>query len=433
MKNKTPRVIKRIGNFWRDKLRTILTVIAVFIGAFTIALTSAVNVGVNDYIDKQIGIFGNDSTFLEVSKKMENSPFGDSEGPTEYNPNQTSMNMAGMSYETLSDKDLEKIKAIAGIEKIEPYKAVAIEYIEGANSKKFSINARSTISGMVLDTKSGQPIDVDSNQPEINLPASYVEALGFENDEDAIGATVKLAVNNSATGKTEETTAKVVGILNKSLVQDMVGFYNQAALDEMFELQTAGLPDAMKHNYIGAMANLETDFTSGDNLGKVKKSLDEAGYRGLTIEDQIGMVRDIVNAITGALILFGAIALLAASFGIINTLYMSVQERTREIGLLKAMGMSNGRVFRIFSLEAIMIGFWGSLLGLGAAMLAGTVINNYASETFLKGLEGFNLTVFTPLNALIVCLVIMVIAFIAGALPSLRAAKQDPIEALRYE
>ena len=165
MKNKTPRILKRIGNFWRDKLRTILTVIAVFIGAFTIALTSAVNVGVNDYIDKQIGIFGNDSTFLEVSKKMENSPFGDSEGPTEYNPNQTSMNRAGMSYETLSDKDLEKIKAIAGIEKIEPYKAVAIEYIEGANSKKFSINARSTISGMVLDTKSGQPIDVDSNQP----------------------------------------------------------------------------------------------------------------------------------------------------------------------------------------------------------------------------------------------------------------------------
>lgn len=433
MKNKTPRILKRIGNFWRDKLRTILTVIAVFIGAFTIALTSAVNVGVNDYIDKQIGIFGNDSTFLEVSKKMENSPFGDSEGPTEYNPNQTSMNRDGMSYETLSDKDLEKIKAIDGIEKIEPYKAVAIEYIEGANSKKFSINARSTISGMVLDTKSGQPIDVDSNQPEINLPASYVEALGFENDEDAIGATVKLAVKNSATGKTEETTAKVVGILNKSLVQDMVGFYNQAALDEMFELQTAGLPDAMKHNYIGAMANLETDFTSGDNLEKIKKSLDGAGYRGLTIEDQIGMVRDIVNAITGALILFGAIALLAASFGIINTLYMSVQERTREIGLLKAMGMSNGRVFRIFSLEAIMIGFWGSLLGLGAAMLAGTVINNYASETFLKGLEGFNLTVFTPLNALIVCLVIMVIAFIAGALPSRRAAKQDPIEALRYE
>ena len=112
---------------------------------------------------------------------------------------------------------------------------------------------------------------------------------------------------------------------------------------------------------------------------------------------------------------------------------MSVQERTREIGLLKAMGMSRGRIFRIFSLEAIMIGFWGSLLGLGAAMLVGRTINNYATETFLKGLEGFSLTIFTPLNGLVVCLIIMAIAFIAGALPSLRAAKQDPIEALRYE
>ena len=112
---------------------------------------------------------------------------------------------------------------------------------------------------------------------------------------------------------------------------------------------------------------------------------------------------------------------------------MSVQERTREIGLLKAMGMSRGRIFRIFSLEAIMIGFWGSLLGLGAAMLVGRTINNYATETFLKGLEGFSLTIFTPLNGLVVCLTIMAIAFIAGALPSRRAAKQDPIEALRYE
>ncbi len=145
------------------------------------------------------------------------------------------------------------------------------------------------------------------------------------------------------------------------------------------------------------------------------------------------MIRNVINAITGALILFGAIALLAASFGIINTLYMSVQERTREIGLLKAMGMSNGRVFRIFSLEAIMIGFWGSLLGLGAAMLAGKAINAYATENFLQGLDGFSLTIFTPLNGLIVCLTIMVIAFIAGALPSRHAAKQDPIEALRYE
>ncbi len=433
MKNKVSRIFKQIGEFWQDKLRTILTVISVFIGAFTIALTSAVNFGVNDYIDKQVGIFGNDSTILEISKKTESSPFGSPEGPTEYSPDKISIGMAGLSFETLSDEDIEKIKAINGIEKVEPNKSVSIEYIEGIDNKKFLISARSAISGMVLDTKTGRPIDISSAQPEINLPASYIEALGFKNDEDAIDTTIKLAVKNSATGKIKTTTAKVVGVLNKSLVQDMVGFYNQSVLDEVSELQIAGLPNAMKQSYISAIANLESDFVSGDNLEKVKKELDRKGYSGTTIEDRIGMVRNIVNAITGALVLFGAIALLAASFGIINTLYMSVQERTREIGLLKAMGMSRGRIFRIFSLEAIMIGFWGSLLGLGAAMLVGRTINNYATETFLKGLEGFSLTIFTPLNGLVVCLTIMAIAFIAGALPSLRAAKQDPIEALRYE
>lgn len=131
--------------------------------------------------------------------------------------------------------------------------------------------------------------------------------------------------------------------------------------------------------------------------------------------------------------MFGAIALLAASFGIINTLYMSVQERTREIGLMKAMGLSSGKVFTIFSVEAALIGFLGSLLGILGAVGAGSLINQIAADSFLKSLTGFTLIQFSASSSAVIILVIMGIAFLAGTLPARRAAKLDPIESLRYE
>lgn len=141
----------------------------------------------------------------------------------------------------------------------------------------------------------------------------------------------------------------------------------------------------------------------------------------------------VIDAITYVLIFFGAIALLAASFGIINTLYMAVQERTKEIGLMKAMGMRANRIFMLFSFEAILLGFWGSLIGVLVAMGVGQIINKIASNSFLKDLPGFTLTAFPIVPMLLIMLLIMLIAFLAGTLPARRAAKQDPIAALRYE
>ncbi len=140
-----------------------------------------------------------------------------------------------------------------------------------------------------------------------------------------------------------------------------------------------------------------------------------------------------MNAITGGLTVFGSIALLAASFGIINTLYMSVRERTREIGLMKAMGLSNGKIFQLFSIEAILIGVIGSILGILLASLAGAALNNFATANFLKGLEGFELTKFTLQNNTAITIAIALVSFLAGALPARSASKKDPIEALRYE
>ena len=92
------------------------------------------------------------------------------------------------------------------------------------------------------------------------------------------------------------------------------------------------------------------------------------------------------------------IALLAASFGIVNTLLMSVQERTREIGLMKAMGMGSGKVFGLFSLEAVFIGFLGSAIGAGIGILAGSAISRRSPGTLLADLPGLTLIAFDPVS-----------------------------------
>jgi putative ABC transport system permease protein len=130
---------------------------------------------------------------------------------------------------------------------------------------------------------------------------------------------------------------------------------------------------------------------------------------------------------------FAIIALLAASFGIVNTLFISVQERTREIGLVKAMGMGSGKVFGLFSLEAVFIGFLGSAIGVGIGMIAGTTISSVLSGALLADLPGLTIIAFDPLSIAGIILIVMGIAFLAGTLPAARAAKADPVESLRYE
>ncbi|OZB80544.1 MAG: hypothetical protein B7X41_17760 [Microbacterium sp. 14-71-5] len=168
-------------------------------------------------------------------------------------------------------------------------------------------------------------------------------------------------------------------------------------------------------------------------MKSLQDRLASAGYSSTTVAQQLGTFKAVIDGIVLVLNAFAIIALLAASFGIINTLYMSVQERTREIGLMKAMGMGSGRVFGLFSLEATFIGFLGSALGVLGGMLVGSVVSRILGRTLLSDLSGLQLVAFDARSIASVILLVMVIAFLAGTLPAARAARQDPVESLRYE
>ncbi len=421
------------SNLWRNKGRTFLTVIAIFIGAFTITLTSAVNAGVNDYINRQLSIFGKENKGVQIVKKVEMN--GISGGLEEYKEGETIDNQDQSIYSTpsLTKIDIEKLKKIEGLENVKPAENILGDYIEGANGKKFvagnitSINENTDVK---LDIKAGKDI---STKNEAVISQDYIEGLGFKNAENALGKTIKMQFSNQFNGEKKVYEFKVSGVMNKNLVQNQLTVISNEFKKEILAFQQKNMPEAQKEKYFAATATLKPEFRSEEKLQIVKNAGDKEKYTITTYADQIKNLTNVVNAITGGLTVFGAIALLAASFGIINTLYMSVRERTREIGLMKAMGLSNGKIFQLFSIEAILIGVVGSILGILLASLAGAALNNFATANFLKGLEGFELTKFTLQNNTTITIVIAIVSFLAGALPARSASKKDPIEALRYE
>ena len=422
-------IIKTSGaNLWTNKGRTILTATAIFIGAFTIALTMAVNAGVNDYIDRQLSIFGDDS-LVYVRAKSAMAQF--TTGPQEYKESATSEQLGGISITMLNKNDLKKIEDINNLEKAEMYRIPTIDFIQFKDSKKYKTTPEAILEGqnIQLDYIAGQK---PHGNGEIVISQDYLELLNFDSAEKAVGQSIKVQATNRITGAPKVWDLKISGVLNKSLVQSAMTVLTPELNDEIYNYNTEGLSDEVKNQGLAIVARI-TGENDSKKLDQIKKDAEKLGYSITTAKDQVKTIYDIVNAITGGLIVFGSIALLAASFGIINTLYMSVRERTREIGLMKAMGLSNSKVFALFSVEAILIGVIGSVLGLLGAMAIGSALNNFALENFLKGLDGFYLTKFTSLNNAIIVLIVALIAFLAGALPSRAAAKKDPIEALRYE
>lgn len=426
--------ILRMANssLWRNKSRTILTVVAVFIGSFTIILTNGINSGVNNYIDRQVS--SHDSRgYLEVmSDDTEMTGTGTSSEVQEYKPSKS----GSSSVTTLDDSDVTKIKSVKGVESARLYQQVNIEYVTRGQSgdKKYQASVSTLPSKSIkLDIAAGKTLDVDSDQPEIVLTDKYIKPLGFSSNDDAIGKTIKLAATSQLTKKTSEAEVKIVGVQNSSIVALGASWVNQKASKDIQDIELGGMPDSYRNRSMYATAQLDSAHQSDEAIKQAKDKLADLGYSAMTVEDEISMIKTFFNAVTMVLTIFGAIALVAASIGIINTLYMSVQERTREIGLMKAMGLGQGKIFAMFSLEAASLGFWGGVLATALSYGIAAIVNPLANKSFLSGLPGFTLIEFNPANIAIIVLIVMVIAFLAGTLPARRAAKKDPIESLRYE
>lgn len=418
-------------NLFRNKVRTFLTILAIFVGSFTIVLNVAINAGVNSFIDEQTASLGGEDYIMITSSGavgMMSSMMSTSNEPTEYNPHQT--------ISAMNKEQLDKLGKIDGLNPDDFYvaKQIPVEYITSkATDKKYNIVVGAMPPGdfNIATTAGGLPSQ-DTKDYEITLEPGYPKALGFSSDEDAIGKTVTLVMLDTLTNKPIEFNAKVVGVQAPGVVAVNGSIISRALEDAMYEEGTKYYPAEQKE----LVYAIQTRFDNSKYTeAEIKAKLKDAGFVGLTVSDMMGMIRTFFDVIMIVFAIFGGIALLAASIGIINTLLMSVEERTREIGLDKALGMSSSKIFFEFAVEAIALGFWGSAFGVLIAIIIGNVANTlvHAPGGFLEALPTFNLFEFTPANVIPIILIVMFIAFLAGTAPAWKAAHKNPIDALRYE
>ena len=197
-------------------------------------------------------------------------------------------------------------------------------------------------------------------------------------------------------------------------------------------LSTLGVADLDKPSGIRIYP---TDFEAKDKIVQIiddyNRSVEEENQ--LTYTDYIGLmmssVTTIINAITYILIAFVAISLVVSSIMIGIITYISVLERTKEIGILRSIGASKHNISNVFNAETITVGFVSGILGIGITLLllvpANLVIEHYTGIANLATL---------PVNGAIILVIISILlTFIAGLIPSRLASKKDPVIALRTE
>lgn len=425
-----------VSSTFRSKTRTILTILAIFVGAFTLTLTNGLGTGINAYIDDTVSGVGSADTMTVTRTSDTATGLGSAaSGPAEYNPDSiesAQVGPPGATVVALNPSNLEELAGIDGVLDVQATKSITADYIQVGDGTKYVVGVGGLVAGQTVNLVAGSEPS-DGSGFEVALPASYVEPLGFASDEDAVGQKISLSISDA------ERTAHIVeatvsGVAEESIASPAGAAVvpNDALTDELYRTQSIGLPTDRAELYAQATVWFSTDATE-EQIADLKTLLADAGYTGATVADQLGAVTTVIDGIVLVLNAFAVIALLAASFGIVNTLLMSVQERTREIGLMKAMGMGSGKVFGLFSLEAVFIGFLGSAIGAAAAIIAGTAISAALAESLLANLPGLNLIAFDPLSIAVIILIVMLIALLAGTLPAARAATADPVESLRYE
>lgn len=448
-------IIRRAGRgLAKAKARTILTSLAIAVGAFTLTLSIAAGEGAREYANKLIGSNINPQALFIVKDKtmFEGGPSA-SNGIREYDPDVSKVN--GREFKQLTQADVSALRARSDLEQVDPIYQMSIKYmtIEGV-AKKYSADINIYDPTVISDVANGSlpALGKQIGDSEIVLPESYADTLNIAKDQ-LVGKKIKLVIQKSASTPTADQLSQAFANGGAEAVANLAAGETKTidvVVRALSKKSATNLSTSTSMLISGNLSKTVSDYISegtssyqryigvtalakeGTRPDDVKASLAKAGYPSQTAKDLQNLIFTIVNILQGIVAGFAVIALIASVFGIVNTQYISVLERTGQIGLMKALGMRRRDVAKLFRYEAAWIGFLGGVIGSAVAWALGTSINPWVTKQLSLG-DGNYLLIFRPIPIAGLIVGLMIIAVIAGYFPARKAAKLDPIEALRTE
>jgi putative ABC transport system permease protein len=433
-----------VDNLGRRKARVALTAVGVIIGTAAVVVLVSLAIGLQKNATQQLYGIG-DLTQIQVYPKYEEMPQGvvvsaKGMGGGGGGPSITAL---------ITDDTIAQLAAIPGVKEVIPR-----DYIQGSAIITYKrMETYIGIIGIGASDLSYLNVDLQGGVYTLTTGSAVIGAMvptTFYDPQwrpgqpqptppELLGQTIKLTLIKYDLQGNEirkSLPIKISGVLQESRGESDYSVY--MSLDEVTDYNQWMLGHRINRNKDGYQ-QLVVSVESVDKVLDISDQITQMGYQAYTPQSYVQGINSfflILQVIFGGV---GAIALLVAAIGIANTMAMAILERTREIGLMKAIGATNRDVLSIFLGEAAGIGFLGGLGGVLLGWSAGQVINvlalSYlAGQSAQQGGPPPSTAVYTPLWLPIFALVFStIIGLASGLYPALRAATMIPVTALKYE
>jgi len=413
-----------LNNLSHRGLRSWLTILGIVIGVASVVGILSLSAGMQQSISSRLGSLGADILTVNLGGgRASGMYFG---GGMDMGQRTERATSSSTESQNLTTKDVAAIKSVQGV-----------KFVNGV------VSGRATVT-YLTESASVTVEGVDT----LAWPQMTTETLDYgrllsTGDQNAIvigygiaNTMFKQLLTLNSQLNVGGTTFKIVGILAQSGSQTDRTIYMPAAAarsvvsdvraDQFSSIQVkAADVNALNET----MTAIEQRLIATRHVTASTKDFTITSVQAM--QATISSVMDTLNLFLGGI---AAISLLVGAIGIANTMFMSVMERTRQIGTLKALGTTSFEVMKLFLFESAMIGLIGGLLGLFLGFIASGMISELGIRMMgLGGAGGMSGTLITPQLMAFAVGFSVVIGAVSGLIPAKQAADLLPIEALRYE